>query len=86
MSIQSKGIMGFNPFETGLGLSTVEDLAEIFEFEGFNPFETGLGLSTYGVSGRISYSDCFNPFETGLGLSTAEWLEDSNHEFLFQSL
>ena len=35
----------FNPFETGLGLSTPISVG-LGVATGFNPFETGLGLST----------------------------------------
>ena len=37
---------GFNPFETGLGLSTELVVGNAPKPYGFNPFETGLGLST----------------------------------------
>ena len=51
--------MRFNPFETGLGLSTNFNLSEFENKYSFNPFETGLGLSTSVGLGQVNKSNLF---------------------------
>lgn len=51
----------FNPFETGLGLSTNEVNARFLQPVRFNPFETGLCLSTERKK-TIKAKQSLNPF------------------------
>ena len=62
---------GFNPFDTGQGLSTVF-FGNLQNWGGFNPFDTGQGLSTKKAYSEKASESGFNPFDTGQGLSTAE--------------